>query len=201
MNIKSYITDFLTHYQARLKRVLFLFVLGGVIGVVTAFVYPSFIQNILDTFSDKFGPDPALNLKLVFGIFEQNLIVSIIAWIGGLVLALPPILIVLSNGFILGYVIAFIASAFSSPGHTFVFLSAGLLPHAIFELPAFLIAAALGMSIGLDWLKLGSRGQRLKVLGQSFKRSAKYFLIVLILLLIAAFIEVYVSGHLVDKLS
>ena len=61
----------------------------------------------------------------------------------GLGLGLIPLLVVTSNGFLLG-VVAY--GAVQQSG--LLFLAAGILPHGILELPAVLVSIAIGFRLG-----------------------------------------------------
>jgi stage II sporulation protein M len=192
--------EFYRLHAGRIKSVLWLFLASMVAGGVAAFYYPQLMEQIAGAFADRFGESPALDINLAKEIFIQNVTASLIAWLGGIILGIAPFLMVAVNGFILGYVILYLASVSERVGESIVFLLAGLLPHAIFELPAFFLAAVLGLSLGLDWLRPEAKGQRLQTLRNVFIGSFKYMGLVIVLLVIAALIEVFVSGKLVGNL-
>jgi stage II sporulation protein M len=196
MNFKK----FYNQHEKRIKLVLWLFLGSIIAGGAAAFYYPDLMQQIVAAFADRFGEAPALDYNLAQEIFLQNLMASAIAWLGGLILGILPFFMVLVNGFVLGYVILYVANVSERFGESIVLLVAGLIPHAIFELPAFLLAAVLGLSLGLDWLGQEARGQRLQTLKTTFLGSIKYFVLVVVLLAVAALIEVFVSGQLVNNL-
>lgn len=191
--------EFYNQHEKRIKLVLWLFLASMIAGGAAAFYYPDLMEQITDAFADRFGEDPALDFNLAKDIFLQNLMASAIAWLGGIILGIAPFLMVAVNGFILGYVILYVANASDRLWESTAFLIAGLVPHAILELPAFFLAAVLGLSLGLDWLGQKARGQRFQTLKKTFLGSIKYFVLVIVLLAIAAFIEVFVSGQLVNN--
>jgi stage II sporulation protein M len=192
--------NFFTHYSMWIKLILVLFVISGILGVVGAYKYPELMDKVSEAFAEEFGESPDLNLNLAFKIFIQNATASLIAWLGGLLVGLAPILVVVANGFLIGYVVTYIYISSSSVGDSITLVIAGLLPHGVFELPAVLLAAVLGMKLGWDWLSDNAKGARLVVLKQSFINTAKYFVFVILGLAIAAIVEVYVSGKLVNNL-
>jgi stage II sporulation protein M len=193
--------EFYNQHEKRIKLVLWLFLGSIIAGGAAAFYYPDLMEQIAAAFADRFGEEPALDFNLAKDIFLQNLTASAIAWLGGIILGILPFLMVTVNGFILGYVILYVANASERFGESIVFLLTGLIPHAIFELPAFLLAAVLGLSLGLDWLGQEARGQRLLTLKRTFLGSVKYFALVVVLLAAAALIEVFISGQLVNNLQ
>ncbi len=181
--------------------VLALFAGGFVFGIITAVQYPELMARIVESFGERFGDEPALDINLAKEIFLQNLTATGVAWVGGLLFGLVPIIAVALNGFILGYVATFIAISTSDVLTNLAFLAAGLIPHAIFELPAFLLAGVSGLVLGLDWLSADAQGQRGAVFKYSLITTIKYFVVVILALIVAAIIEVFVSGQLVNNFA
>jgi stage II sporulation protein M len=72
-------------------------------------------------------------------------------------------------------------------------------PHGIIELPALWIGAAWGMKLGLAWLLPAARGQRLRVLGRSALETGQVFVLVSLMLLVAAAIEANLTLALVQQ--
>ncbi|MDO8591351.1 MAG: stage II sporulation protein M [bacterium] len=172
--------------------------IGIIAGVITSFAKPDLLKVILDGFQEKFGSDPALDINLVMQIFSQNVIASLIAVFGGLLLGLGSILVVVVNGFLIGFVITSIFSLSQDHlGISLAFVLGGTLPHGIFELPAFLIASALGLRLGLEWIGRGVKGERGQVFKDNLKKSLLALPAIALILLIAAIIEVFVSGKIV----
>lgn len=71
------------------------------------------------------------------------------------------------------------------------------LPHGVIELPAIWIASAWGMKLGLTWLLPGASGQRIRVLGRTALEGAQVFVLVAVMLLVAAAIEANLTLALV----
>jgi stage II sporulation protein M len=76
-------------------------------------------------------------------IFLKNLLASSMAMLLGLGLGLVPLLVVTSNGFLLGIVSY---GAIQKAGA--LYLLAGILPHGIIELPTVLLSIAIGFRLG-----------------------------------------------------
>ncbi|HYE22504.1 MAG TPA: stage II sporulation protein M [Verrucomicrobiae bacterium] len=185
-----------------LRLVFIWFAAGTVIGGLTFFVYQDLLQVIFDIFSDKFGDAPALDFNLVEGIFLNNVQASAIALFGGLLVGLGPFLVVVSNGFILGYILVSVTllspeSAWQSLGVLIV----GILPHGIIEIPAFLFAGAIGLGLGIEWLKQENYGHRKEVFKKHLRNALIAIPIIVVSLFIAALIEVYLTGNLLDQIA
>jgi stage II sporulation protein M len=196
--IISYYKQLFTDNREWLERVFIWFLVSFIIGGIIFYYDQSFLAQITKVFADKFGSQPSLNFNFALSIFSQNLTVSIIAVLGGLILGIAPFAIVAANGIILGYIITSIISLSNqSRLDTASFILGGLVPHGIFELPAFFLAAALGLKLGTNWLRRSAAGNRLKVLKQDFISALVYFPSIALLLFVAALIEVFVSGNFV----
>ncbi len=101
---------------------------------------------------------------------------------------LVPVIALLFNGWLLGLVATRVIQEKS-----LAYLLAGLLPHGIFELPAFFIGEAVALSFGstvmLAVFKKGD-GHQLRL---NLRQNLKYLAIALLLLLPAAVMETYVT--------
>ncbi len=120
-------------------------------------------------------------------IFLKNLLASAMAMLLGLGLGLVPLMVVTSNGFLLGIVgYASIQKAGS------LFLAAGILPHGIIELPVVLVSIAIGFRLGY-LLALTLAREKADVSGET--RVAIHFLkcYVAPLLFLAAAIETFIT--------
>ena len=121
---------------------------------------------------------------LVIGIWINNLGVATLAMIGGLGVIVPLLLIVVNGGFT--------GAALASMGDPMAVIF--LIPHGVLEIPAIALAMAYGMRVGegvIRWLRGDREALRVEVLNAllGFRK-------VLILLAVAAVIEVFVSSTL-----
>lgn len=107
-----------------------------------------------------------------------------------------PVLFVFLNGYVIG-VFGFISE--SSVGWPVFLLS--ILPHGIIELPAFIIAAAAGYMIGAKVLKNIFRGAGYPIKEEVKKGINLFFKFVLPLLLIAAFVEVFITPVIINLIK
>ena len=182
------------------KTALFWFVLATVLGVLTFFSYPDLLEELLNVFRDKFGENPALDFNLVWGIFQQNLIVSLIALFGGLLFGIGSVLVLVANGFILGYIVTslFVINKDNFFG-SLALVMAGIVPHGILELPIFILTSSLGLKFGLEYLNLESKGHRWEVFKANLKKVLFSLPLIALVLFIAALIEVFISGNLVGS--
>jgi stage II sporulation protein M len=133
-------------------------------------------------------------LEMVENIFINNYRVCGLLMLTGAFI-LPAIVIIFINGFAMGFVVKLL----EIKNHGLFFLIKGIVPHGIFELPAIFISAAIGLRIGLSYLTLDNK-KRVEDVNKAIKEAVLInFLVVLPLLIIAAFVEVFVSAALLGK--
>jgi stage II sporulation protein M len=146
------------------------------------FIFPSiFEEQILELISGIIEQTEGLGiLELIGFIFLNNLRSSFLAMIFGMGFGIFPFLVILINGYVLGFVAN---KSVSSEG---ILILWRLLPHGIFEIPAVMISAGLGFKLGSY---LFSKDKK-KKFSEGVILSLKSFIFIIIpLLLIAAIIE------------
>ncbi len=129
-------------------------------------------------------------------LFANNVLASLQVMLLGIALGVPSLLGLLANGALLGYIMKSLTLE-GIPLLPFIFL--GMLPHGIFELPAFFLSAALGLKMGFHLvfpLPHKKRGESLKYI---LKEYWTLLPLVLYLLALAAIIEVLVSPALLQQ--
>ncbi len=192
---------FLDYYKKMFKEngrwfraVTIWFLMAMIFGVTAFRLNPRLLEEIMKDYYEKFGSDIIFDAKLVLLIFKNNLTVVTASLISGLLLGLGPILIIIVNGFVVGYVVA---AFFTTPNTSVIELVTRslvyLLPHGIIEIPAILIGAALGLRLGTNWIRSETKWKTFK---QDLLLVLLYLPGIAFLLLIAAFIEVYVGKFL-----
>ena len=142
----------------------------------------------LEEFSRLLTPFSILTVLL---IFVKNASALVFSFILSPLLCLVPVISLTINGCIISLVSAMVVQE-----QSLGFLLAGLIPHGIFELPAFIIGQAAALSFGaMAILALFSKKKR-GLLPGSLKQNLKYLVLALLLLLPAAIIETYVTPWL-----
>ena len=166
---------------------VFIFGLTAVMGYYAAAVDPALASNwtkelrMLKWILDQ----PPLIIVII--IFLKNLLASAMAMLLGLGLGLIPLMVVTSNGFLLG-IVGY--AAVQKMG--LLFLVAGILPHGIIELPVVLVSIAIGFRLGY-LLALTLAKEKADLSGEI--RIAIHFLwrYVTPLLFLAALIETFIT--------
>ncbi|MDI9633659.1 MAG: stage II sporulation protein M [Methanolinea sp.] len=113
-------------------------------GMLTAMQDPSTGERIMSLLRETVlgdGQDvspPLLAAKL----FLNNLQACLLMFLGGASLGVLTVFIITVNGFAIGAVLELVREQ-----HSPLFVAAALLPHGIFEIPAFVLSGALGFTL------------------------------------------------------
>ncbi|OIB55456.1 stage II sporulation protein M [Natrialba sp. SSL1] len=178
-----------------------MFAVGIAIGIALLLAGVNLLEIVAELLEEELLPeleDEQANGELEFTatFFIQNNSVPFLMAIGGaLTLGLLTAFIMVFNGIIVGNVSA---AAAEIAGVDFIL--AALVPHGIFELPALFLAAGVGFRL------LSRFGQRVLGSRNAFftrpylVRTALFVLFAWLLLVLAAFVETYVTPELLEVL-
>jgi stage II sporulation protein M len=166
---------------------IFLFALTAVMGYFAAALDPELASQWtkqLEALKWIMDQPPILIMMI---IFFKNLLACTLSVLLGIGLGLVPLMVVTTNGFLLG-IVAY--SAIQKAG--VLYLMAGILPHGIIELPTVLLSIALGFRLGY-LLVMTVTKEEADLAGET--RIAVHFLVWWItpLLFLAAAIETYIT--------
>lgn len=195
----------LTRYRKYILVATILFVAGIIIGVAASLYYPTLIkeaitlleQELARLAKDVFTSSPS---RGIMTLFLHNVRAVIMVAALGIILGIYPIFAMLLNGLIIGVV-----GIFSAPYTGLIGFLAGIVPHGIFEIPALLIGAGLGLRLGLAPLFnrrtspfASPRPNAWQGYGNELGGASKILLYCIGLLLIAAVIEVTVTPRVMQ---
>ncbi len=176
------------NYKRWIFIAILLFGLGGALGVVTPADVASLVTDDFAALKELSGILVPFSLSTAIFIFLNNVSVLLLSFALSPIIWLVPVLALTANG----WLIAFVSVAVIEQ-ESLGFLLVGLLPHGIFELPAFIMGQAAALSFGtmaiLSLFQKRRRGQ----LVPSLKRNLNYLVVACALLLPAAIIETYVT--------
>jgi stage II sporulation protein M len=171
-------------YISTSKRYIYfslaLFIAASIIG----FLFPGwFEEQILKLIEELIKKTEDMGtFELIRFIMLNNIRSSFIALITGVFLGIIPLIITITNG----YVIGFVANKTISIGGITVLWR--LLPHGVFEIPAVIISIGIGFRLGMFFIV--SKKRNLRELWKELVSALKVFLLVIIpLLIIAGIIE------------
>lgn len=178
----------LKEYLFSLKKLIIvsslIFILFGFLGYFTSGTPYLENEEAIERMREMFEPFFELSS---FGQFLfiaiNNAITLFLSIILGLAFGIFPLLVLLSNGMMLGIV------AYLTP---FSVLVRGILPHGILEIPALIVSCAIGLKLGkIIFLKI----KKVKVnIKKELKIALLFFLKFLLpVIIIAAAIEAYIT--------
>ncbi|MDP2660411.1 MAG: stage II sporulation protein M [Dehalococcoidia bacterium] len=148
------------------------------------------VQQLMDVLA----PLGSLNApQIMLLIFVNNALKALVVIVLGYTLGLAPFLFLVVNGLLIGFVVGEVAST-AGPDMAI----RALAPHGVLEVPALLLATALGFRVALAvWKRLlgrdGHPGQELK------NGLAVYARLVLPALFVAALVETFVTPMVIGK--
>ena len=176
------------NYKKWIFIAIFLFGIGIVFGLAT----PLSINNPLSediTALQGFGgilvPFSFITFIL---ILAKNASVLLLSFALSPIFFLVPILALTFNGWLL----AFISVAVTQE-ESLGFVLAGLLPHGIVELPAFILGEAAALSLGTMAILSLFKEEKRNLLLPNLKQNLRYLMVALTLLVPAAIIETYIT--------
>ena len=166
-----------------------LFGIGLVLGLVAPTNISSLLAEDMTTLEKLANFLSTVPKFIIFGIILiNNAITLLLSFLLSPILCLLPILSLVINGWLITFVVAAVM-----PERSLGFVLAGLLPHGVIELPAFILGQAAALSFGTSVILAIFNKERRNLLLPSFKKNLRYLLIALALLLPAAIIETYVT--------
>ncbi|MCD6558879.1 MAG: stage II sporulation protein M [Palaeococcus sp.] len=173
------------------EALLGVFLIGVALGIVFTVLNPQFAERMFENLRTllgqkigQAGEDPFTTFLL---IFSNNTRVAIIAALGGFLFGIVPMGILFFNGFVVGIVMEYMYLK----GTSLLKLILSIVPHGIVEIPAFAVAGVGGIEWYLEIAKgEGTIGERFK---RGFGTSLKMLAISIGMLLVAAFIEAYIT--------
>lgn len=181
--------------RAMFVAAFLLFVVGAVLGAVLA----GSLGHLLTPLEQSVRREAA-NMKTQsvwateWMLFENNWKVSLFMMAGGIVFGILPVIGVLLNGALVGYVVRQMAgSVHASP---IVIVLAGIVPHGIFEIPAYCLASGYGMWLGWQVWQTTRRHKQRESWKSIVQVGGVTLLWVTVLLFVAAFIESHITPAL-----
>jgi stage II sporulation protein M len=124
-------------------------------------------------------------------IFLNNLEACLILFIGGAAFGILTLLVLGMNGLLIGAVIELVRQQ-----EGVVFVAAAIVPHGIFEVPAFILASAFGLLLA-DALFRELQGTA-DAAEKAFLLGRQFLTFVVPLLLVAAFTEAFITPEIVN---
>lgn len=178
--MKKYVTSL--RWYLVLSSVLFLSL--GMLGYLFGGNFYSLWKGLQGYFGGFANFHPLVVFVL---IFVNNSITSLLAILLGVTLGIVPLLVSAGNGFIIG-----LAGYYTLQKSSLTFFIMSILPHGLIELPMVLLSTAIGIGVGFETLKK-LLGRKSAVKRKLVKGLKLYAFVILPLLLLAAFIEIFIT--------
>ncbi len=182
-------------YKRWIFVTIFLFGIGLVSGLSTPTSFADLFSEDIDTLGELAGFLASLPLALVVVIiFIKNASVLLLSFALSPILCLVPVLTLVVNGWLISFVLAEVAQE-KSLG----FVLAGVLPHGIFELPAFIIGEAAALSFGAMAVILVLKKKSRTVLWSTVMRDVGHILLALALFLVVGIFHTIIIVALLEE--
>jgi stage II sporulation protein M len=139
------------------------------------------------------GAASASGLTLFFLLFINNALAVSVSFFFSPIFLILPVLSVVMNGAVLS-----IVGRLTLQDHSLAFLAAGILPHGIIEIPAYLLAQASAMCFGFTAIRSVFKVERRAAAGPILRRCLGWLGIAIVLLIPAALIEAFITPVLLD---
>jgi stage II sporulation protein M len=175
---------------------LLLFFTTLTVGWVGSSQNPQIGQDLLKLFEKEVAGqmDGTNPYDMVVKLFANNLEACILLFLGGASFGILTIFIMSLNGIVIGAIMEIV-----SKDHSVLFVAAALIPHGIFEIPAFIISGALGIllaqSLIAEWYGNGDTSEAARAYARMF------IVFVLPLVATAAFVEAFITPVIIHLVA
>ena len=173
-----------------------LFFATTTVGWVVAAQNPSVGEDLLKLFEKEVAGqmDGKNQADMCLKLFFNNLQACILLFLGGATFGILTIFIMSLNGIVIGAIMELVHK-----DHTPLFVAAAILPHGIFEIPAFIISGALGILLAqalvAEWYGNGDTA----VSAIAFARL--FLAVVLPLVAVAATVEAFITPVIIHLVA
>ncbi|MBP1928238.1 stage II sporulation protein M [Methanolinea mesophila] len=170
---------------------LFALCLSG--GILIAAANPEVGQQFLDLFREAIMGELMTDepLLLAGNLFLNNLQACVLLFLGGATFGLFTLFVIGTNGLVIGAILQLVTGE-----KGLLYVAAAIVPHGIFEIPAFIIAGALGFTLaGGMWKELTGGGDAVA----TAQAVGKHFLTIVIpLVAVAALVEAFITPYILQ---
>ena len=166
------------------------------VGWVGSVQNPAIGENLMKLFEKEVAGQIDVDnpFDMCIKLFINNFEACILLFLGGASFGILTIFIMSLNGIVIGAIMEIIHK-----DHSWAFIAAAILPHGIFEIPAFIIAGALGIllaqSLTAEWYGGADTAEDARKLGRVF------LLYVLPLVVVAACVEAFITPVIIHLVS
>jgi len=175
---------------------ILLFIVAMLVGWVGTAHTPAIGEQLMEVFEKEVAGQITVGdpVDMCVKLLANNLEACIMLFLGGASFGILTLFILGLNGLVIGSVTEIV-----SQGHSAAFIAAALLPHGIFEIPAFIIAGALGFcmaqSLIAEWYGAGDTAE------DAGKYARLFLLYVLPLISVAALVEAFITPAVIHLVA
>lgn len=171
--------------------VLLLLLVSVAFGAWSTMADPTVGEEILSLLKDSIMGEvlDSSSVMMAVTLFLNNLQACLLMFLGGASFGLLTVFIISTNGLIIGSVLEMVRQE-----HSLAYVAAAIVPHGIFEIPAFLISGALGLMLARALWNEWGRGEDASARAQAFGRT--FVLAVVPLVAIAAGVEAFITPEI-----
>jgi stage II sporulation protein M len=162
-------------------------------GLVLGLLLPgSAADQIEQYFKDIAGNAASMHgFSLFLLIFMNNALAVSASFLFSPVFLVLPVVSIVINGALISVV-----ARLTLQDHSLAFLAAGILPHGIIEIPAYLLGQAAAICFGFTVIRSLFKVQRRAEAGPVLRKCLRWLGVALILLIPAALIEAFITPAL-----
>ncbi len=175
---------------------ILLFIVAMLVGWVGTAHTPAIGEQLMEVFEKEVAGQITVGdpVDMCVKLLANNLEACIMLFLGGASFGILTLFILGLNGLVIGSVTEIV-----SQGHSAAFIAAALMPHGIFEIPAFIIAGALGFcmaqSLIAEWYGAGDTAEDAGKYGRLF------LMYVLPLITVAALVEAFITPAVIQLVA
>jgi len=181
------------NYKKWIFIALFLFGVGLVFGLATPIGDINLLSEDVAALQELGSILVPFRFFTVILILAKNVSVLLLSFALSPIFCLMPILALTVNGWLIAFISAIVVQE-----ESLGFALAGLLPHGIFELPAFILGEAAALSFGAMAILALFKKERRNLLLPGLKQNLRYLMVALVLLVPAAIVEIYITPLLLN---
>ncbi len=185
--------------SSSLKVILAFIVLCFSFSAILGYLYGGEVAEVVEEVLRRiFGEEGSGEINpffLTLLIFVNNAVKSFLIIPLGALLAIPPILFITFNGFLLGVFTYLSVKKLGEIG--FLYILIAIIPHGVFELSAVFLSSALSIRVGLT-VFLKFKGKNISVSSEIRRDLKTYLHKILPLLIIAAIIEAFITPAIIS---
>ena len=165
-------------------------------GVAVTITNPEAGQQILDMLKEALLGNviESTPAELAVMLFINNLQACTLMFLGGATLGLLTVFIIMTNGVVIGSVMEFVRQQQGG-----LYVAAALVPHGIFEIPAFIVSGTLGLLLARSlWIEVNGNGD---AAAEALGLGRTFLFVVIPLVAVAAVTEAFITPEIINLVA